>query len=139
MKNRSTINDCKIVSLSKELSDRGNLTYVYPDEMLGFDIKRTYYLYDIPGGSERGGHAHKNLKQLIVSVMGAFDVVIDDGVNRKIVRLDRAYKGLLMPNMIWRELENFSSGAVCVVLASELYEENDYIRDYESFKESKKV
>jgi hypothetical protein len=98
-----------------------------------FEIERVYYLYDVPGGSVRGGHAHKQLQQLIVSVMGAFDVILDDGYKKKTVRLDRAYFGLYVPNMIWRELENFSSGGICLVLASLPYDESDYYRNYDEF------
>jgi hypothetical protein len=98
-----------------------------------FDIERVYYLYDVPGGAVRGGHAHKQLQQLVVSVMGAFDVILDDGYKRKTVRLDRAYVGLYIPTMIWRELENFSSGGICLVLASLPYDESDYYRDYNEF------
>jgi hypothetical protein len=96
-----------------------------------------YYLYDVPGGESRGGHAHKELQVLIVSVMGAFDVVLDDGEDRKRVRLDRGYYGLYIPAMIWRELENFSSGGICLVLASMPYDESDYIRDYDTFLKEK--
>jgi dTDP-4-dehydrorhamnose 3,5-epimerase-like enzyme len=98
-----------------------------------FNIERVYYLYDVPGGAVRGGHAHKQLQQLVVSVMGAFDVVLDDSFKKKTVRLDRAYFGLYIPNMIWRELENFSSGGICLVLASLSYDESDYYRNYDEF------
>jgi dTDP-4-dehydrorhamnose 3,5-epimerase-like enzyme len=98
-----------------------------------FDVKRLYYLYDVPGGAERGGHAHKGLHQLIVAASGSFDVVLDDGKNRKVVELNRPYYGLYVIPGIWRELINFSSGAICLVLASEKYNIDDYIRDYEEF------
>jgi dTDP-4-dehydrorhamnose 3,5-epimerase-like enzyme len=104
-----------------------------------FDIERVYYLYDVPGGAIRGGHAHKQLQQLVVSVMGAFDVILDDGYKRKTVRLDRAYFGLYIPTMIWRELENFSSGGICLVLASLPYDESDYYRDYNEFMKVARV
>jgi dTDP-4-dehydrorhamnose 3,5-epimerase-like enzyme len=112
---------------------RGNLTPIYENEHVPFPIKRVYYLYDVPGGATRGGHAHLELEQLIVSVMGAFDVVLYDERESRRVRLDRAYYGLYIPRMIWRELENFSSGGICLVLASEKYEAEDYIRDYDDF------
>jgi hypothetical protein len=136
----SSITDCQIIDLPKITNRRGNLTPVDGRRHLPFDIARVYYLYDVPGGSMRGGHAHKELQQLIVAVMGAFDVVLDDGMNKKTVRLDRAYYGLYIPSMIWRELENFSSGGICLVLASLPYDENDYYRDYDAFlKEIKRV
>jgi len=103
-----------------------------------FDIVRTYYLYDVPGGESRGGHAHKELQQLLISVMGAFDVIVDDGSEKKTIRLDRAYCGLYIPKQIWRELINFSSGANCLVLASMLYDESEYIRNYDEFLRLKK-
>jgi len=106
---------------------------------LPFEVKRVYYLYDVPGGSERGGHAHKTLHQLIVAASGAFDVILDDGVTKKIVQLNRPYYGLLLIPGIWRELMNFSSGAVCLVLASEKYNPDDYIRDYSVFKKFKNL
>ena len=129
----TTIHNCKLIELPRMRDRRGSLTYIYNREHIPFDIARTYYLYDVPGGATRGGHAHKELQQLIVSVMGAFDVVLDDGQQKKTVRLNRAYNGLYIPRMIWRELENFSSGGICLVLASMPYGENDYIRDYDSF------
>ena len=133
MKAMATIEDCRVVRLPRISSHKGALTPVYEKEHVPFSIARVYYLYDVPGGESRGGHAHRELEQLIVSVMGAFDVVVDDGLNRKTVRLDRGYFGLYVPTMIWRELENFSSGGVCLVLASTPYSEEDYIRDYDTF------
>lgn len=127
------IEDCRIVELPKIQDARGNLTFIENSRHLPFDIKRVYYLYDVPGGGERGGHAHKQLQQLIIAISGAFEIVLDDGCERKITRLDRAYQGLYVCPMIWRELQNFSSGAVCLVLASELYDEADYYRDYSIF------
>jgi hypothetical protein len=135
----STIDDCKIINLPKISNRKGNITPVEGFRTAPFDIARVYYLYDVPGGSMRGGHAHKELQQLIIAVMGAFDVVLDDGFNKKTVRLDRAYCGLYIPNMIWRELENFSSGGICLVLASLPYDEFDYYRDYENFIKDVKV
>ncbi len=130
---KTTIHDCMLIELPRMYDRRGSLTSIYNQEHIPFDIVRTYYLYDVPGGENRGGHAHKELQQLIVSVMGAFDVVLDDGLNKKTVRLERAYYGLYVPRMIWRELINFSSGAICLVLASLPYMEEEYIRDYEDF------
>ena len=130
---RTTINDCKVIDLPKISERKGAITPIYGGEHVPFDIARVYYLYDVPGGESRGGHAHRSLKQLVVSVMGAFDVILDDGREQKRVRLDRGYYGLLIPTMIWRELENFSTGGICLVLASELYDGSDYIRDYEEF------
>jgi dTDP-4-dehydrorhamnose 3,5-epimerase-like enzyme len=129
----SSVNDCRVIELPKVSNRRGNITPVEGGHHIPFDIARVYYLYDVPGGSMRGGHAHKELQQLIVAVMGAFDVVLDDGMEKKTVRLDRAYSGLYIPTMIWRELENFSSGGICLVLASLPYDENDYYRNYEDF------
>ena len=128
-----TIDNCRIIDLPKISNRRGNITPVEGGNHIPFDIERVYYLYDVPGGSVRGGHAHKQLQQLVISVMGAFDVILDDGYKKKTVRLDRAYFGLYIPNMIWRELENFSSGGICLVLASLPYDESDYLREYEDF------
>ena len=129
-----TIDDCRIITLDKHHHPNGNLSVVEGQEDVPFDIRRVYYIYDVPGGEDRGGHAHKNLSQLIVSASGSFDVTLDDGTNRKKYVLNRPYNGLLIRPGIWRELNNFSSGAVTLVLASELFDENDYIRDYEQFK-----
>ncbi len=134
----STIEECMILQLPTVHNRQGNLTPIHSGVDLPFDIRRVYYLYDVPGGSNRGGHAHKELQQLIVAVMGAFDVVLDDGHRRKTVHLDRAYYGLYIPSMIWREIENFSSGGICLVLASLPYDESDYFRDYEEFVRSVK-
>lgn len=113
---------------------RGNLSVVEGGEFVPFDVKRVYYLYDVPGGAVRGGHAHKKLRQLIIAASGSFDVVLDDGRERKKIALNRSYYGLYIPVMTWREIENFSSGAVCVVLASEHYDAADYLYDYDEFK-----
>lgn len=112
---------------------RGNLSVVEGGELIPFDIKRLYYLYDVPGGATRGGHAHRMLRQLIIAASGSFDVILDNGKERTKYSLNRSYKGLYIPTMTWREIENFSSGAVCMVLASEHYDESDYIYDYDSF------
>jgi dTDP-4-dehydrorhamnose 3,5-epimerase-like enzyme len=120
--------------LDKNHREKGNITVIENrDHTINFDIERIYYLYDVPGGEERGGHAHKALYQLIVAAGGSFDVVIDDGKNKRIVTLNRPYQGLYIVPGIWRELINFSSGSTCTVLASQKYDENDYIRDYNTF------
>jgi dTDP-4-dehydrorhamnose 3,5-epimerase-like enzyme len=135
---KPTVHDCRLIDLPKISERRGALTPIYGGEHVPFEVKRVYYLYDVPGGESRGGHAHVALRQLVVSVMGAFDVILDDGAQRKTVHLDRAYRGLYIPRMIWRELENFSSGGICLVLASAPYDEEDYIRDYEGFLKSRR-
>lgn len=137
MPRRNTVFDCHILELPRIHNRAGNITPVETLQNVPFDIKRIYYLYDVPGGESRGGHAHRKLQQLIVAVSGSFDVLLDDGVNKKVVNLNRPYYGLLMASGIWRELLNFSSGAICLVLASEVYDETDYIRDYQSFKNQK--
>ena len=131
-----SINHCHVRDLPRITDVRGNLSYIEGPSLVPFDIRRIYYLYDVPGGADRGAHAHKALHQLVIALSGAFDVVLDDGENKKLVRLDRAYKSLYICPMIWRTLHNFSSGAVCLVLASERYDESDYIRDYDSFLEA---
>ena len=135
---KTTVLDCRLVELDKHHSDRkGNLTVVRNGIEVPFDVKRVYYLYDVPGGESRGGHAHKALFQLIVAVSGSFSVTLDDGTDKKIFALNRPYQGLLVVPGIWRTLDDFSSGAVCLVLASEKYDEADYIRDYEEFLKCK--
>jgi hypothetical protein len=129
----TTIDDCREIDLPKIARPEGNITPVEGERTVPFDVARVYYLYDIVGGADRGGHAHRRLQQLIVAVMGGFTVTLDDGEQRQSIELNRAYKGLYVPRMLWRELTNFTAGAVCVVLASELYEEDDYIRDYDTF------
>lgn len=131
---RSSVYDCSMIELSKHHSDRkGNITVVENDLTVPFGIKRTYYLYDVPGGESRGGHAHKDLYQLIVAASGSFTVTLDDGNVKRTFLLNRPYQGLMVVPGIWRTLDDFSSGAVCMVLASEGYTENDYIRNYEDF------
>lgn len=127
------IADCKIINLPKITDARGNLTFIEGERHVPFDIKRVYYLYDVPGGAERGGHAHKDLHQLIIAMSGSFDIVLDDGREKKRFHLNRSYYGIYVCPMIWREMDNFSSGAVCLVLASNLYDESDYYRDYAQF------
>ncbi len=127
------LKDCKLIELPKISDPRGNLSFIEGGQHVPFDIKRVYYLYDVPGGSDRGSHAHKNLHQFIVAMSGSFDVVLDDGNEKKRFHLNRSYYGLYVCPMMWRELDNFSSGAVCMVLASEHYNEADYIRNYHQF------
>ncbi len=129
----TNIADCIKVKLPKVENTMGNLTAITGDESVPFPIKRVYYLYDVPGGEERGGHAHRGLFQLIVAASGSFDVELFDGREKKTVSLNRPYDALLMKPGIWRELKNFSSGSICLVLASSLYDEGDYIRDLEEF------
>jgi dTDP-4-dehydrorhamnose 3,5-epimerase-like enzyme len=129
-----SLDDCKMLELPKIQDPRGNLTLIEGQVHVPFDIARVYYLYDVPGGSERGGHAHKKLQQFIVAMSGSFDVVLDDGRDKKRVHLNRSYNGLYICPMIWRELDNFSSGSVCMVLASNLYDEDDYYRDYGDYQ-----
>ncbi len=122
-----------MVDLPKITDPRGNLTFIEAGRHVPFDIRRVYYLYDVPGGAERGGHAHKALHQLIVAMSGSFDVILDDGTDKKRIHLNRSYNGLYVCPMIWRELDNFSSGSVCMVLASNHYDEADYFRNYQEF------
>ena len=128
-----SLNDCRIIELPKITDPRGNLTFIEGDHHVPFDIRRVYYLYDVPGGAERGGHAHKELSQLIVAMSGSFDVLLDDGREKRRFHLNRSYYGLYVCPMIWRELDNFSSGSVCMVLASNRYDEADYYRNYDQF------
>ena len=131
-----SLTDCKLIDLPKIADARCNLTFVEGGRHVPFDIKRIYYLYDVPGGAERGGHAHKDLHQLIIAMSGSFDIVLDDGRQKKRIHLNRSYYGLYVCPMMWREMDNFSSGAVCLVLASNLYDEVDYYRDYGDFKKA---
>jgi len=135
----SSIYDCVVLPLNKIHNRAGNITIIEGQENVPFDIKRIYYLYDIPGGEARGGHAHKALYQIIVAASGAFDVLLDDGVNKKVVTLNRPDYGLFIVPGIWRELYEFSSGAICLVLASEKYDAVDYMRDYPEFLNFKKI
>ena len=128
---------CVIIDLPKITDPRGNLTFIEGGAHIPFDIQRVYYLYDVPGGAERGGHAHKGLHQLIIAMSGSFDVVLDDGVNKRRFHLNRSYYGLYVCPMIWRELDNFSSGSVCLVLASNRYDEDDYYRAYDDYVEAR--
>ena len=129
-----SVYDCSIIELDKHHSERkGNLSVVENGITLPFDVKRVYYVYDVPGGESRGSHAHKPLSQLIVAASGSFSVTLDDGKVRRTFFLNRPYQGLLVHPGLWRDLEDFSSGAVCMVLASEVYQEEDYIREYDDF------
>ncbi|MEZ7883979.1 MAG: FdtA/QdtA family cupin domain-containing protein [Bacteroidales bacterium] len=136
MKN-SSVYDCHVLPLSKIHNPAGNIIIVEGGKNIPFNIQRIYYLYDIPGGESRGGHAHKELNQLIVATSGSFEVMLDDGTNKKIVRLNRPNYGLLIVPGIWRELFEFSSGSICMVLASHKYDENDYIREYKDYAKYK--
>jgi hypothetical protein len=131
------ISRCRKIELPKIADSRGNLTFVEGCRHIPFDIKRVYYLYDIPGGESRGGHAHKNLEQFIIAANGSFDLILDDGVRRIKHSLNRSFYGIYIPPWIWRELDNFSSGSISLVLASDFFSEDDYIRDYEEFKRLK--
>jgi len=130
----SKVNDCTIIELDKHHHEKGNITVVENNNEVPFDVKRIYYLYDVPGGESRGGHAHKELRQLIIAASGSFSVILDDGNSKRTIMLNRPYQGLLIVPGIWRELEEFSSGSVCLVLASHYYNEADYIRNFKEFK-----
>lgn len=135
----SNIYNCTMIELDRHHSDRkGNITVVENNKTVPFEVKRTYYLYDVPGGESRGGHAHKELSQLIIAASGSFTVTLDDGKVKRTFMLNRPYQGLYVVPGIWRTLDDFSSGAVCMVLASEGYREDDYIRDYNEFKNYKR-
>lgn len=128
-----SIEQCHILNLPRINDPRGNLTFVEAGRHIPFGIQRVYYLYDVPGGAERGGHAHKALHQFIIAMSGSFDIHLDDGKSKKTVHMNRSYYGLYVCPMIWREIDNFSSGAVCMVLASDFYDESDYFRSYKEF------
>ena len=133
MKRAMTLADCKIIQLPVIHDPRGNLTFIESENHIPFEIRRVYYLYDVPGGATRAGHGHKVLQQLMIAMSGSFDVELDDGTEKKKYHLNRSSYGLYIPQMIWRDIDNFSSGSVCMVLASEHFQESDYYRDYEEF------
>lgn len=133
------LEDCRIIELPKIHEPRGNLSFVESNNHIPFAIERVYYVYDVPGGSDRGGHAHKGLHQLIIAMSGSFDITLDDGKNKKTFHLARSYYGLYVCPMIWREMDNFSSGSVLMVLASNKYSEDDYYRNYDDFMKARWV
>ena len=134
-----SLTDCRIIDLPKITDPRGNLTFIEGGRHVPFEIKRVYYLYDVPGGAERGGHAHRALHQLIIAMSGSFDVILKDGTQQQRFHLNRSYSGLIICPMIWREIDNFSSGSVCMVLASNFYDESDYYRNYDEFLKAKNL
>jgi hypothetical protein len=138
LQNKHTVLDCDVMDLHKIHSDAGNITVVENGFNTPFNVERVYYLYDVPGGEERGGHAHYQLEQLIIAASGSFDVILDDGKNKKKVSLNRPNIALHVVPGLWREIVNFSSGSICLVLASHNYNENDYIRTYDEFLKFKK-
>ena len=132
----NTVYDAKLLGLPKIEDPRGNLS-VIENDVIPFDIKRVYYLYDVPSGAERGGHSHREQYEFLVALSGSLDVILNDGNQQKTVTLNKPFEGLLITNEIWRELKNFSSGAVCLVIASDVFSEDDYIREFQDFLESK--
>ena len=132
----STLQNCKLLSITKIEDPRGNLS-VIENNVIPFEIKRVYYLYDVPSGAERGGHSHIQQKEFLIALSGSFDVILNDGQRENVVTLNKPFQGLLITNGIWRELKNFSSGAVCLVIASDVFSEADYIREFQDFLESK--
>ena len=135
---KTSVYDCSVIELPLNHRDKGNLTVIENEKNIPFDVRRVYYLYDVPAGEARGGHGHKELEQLIIAASGSFDVVLFDGKVKRTVTLNRPFYGLYMVSGIWRELDNFSSGSVCLVLASHEYDENDYIREYKDYLDWKK-
>ena len=129
----ATIDDCKIINLPKEEDPRGSLTYIYQNVQVPFEIRRVFYIYDVPAGKDRGAHAHKELEQLIVAASGSFTVTLDDGKCKRSFFLNHPYQGLYVKPGLWRDLADFSSGAVAMILASKIYQKSDYIRDYQDF------
>lgn len=131
-----SLDNCKLIELPQVKDHRGNLSFIETGRHVPFEIRRVYYLYDVPGGAERGGHAHRQLEAFIIAMSGSFDVVLDDGSAQKRFHLNRSYFGLYVSPMVWRGLDNFSSGSVSMVLASDFYDEADYIRDYDTYREN---
>lgn len=134
-----SIQNCRLIDLPKIADPRGNLTYLEGGKHIPFEMKRLFHLYDVPGGERRAGHALKTCEQFLIAMSGSFDVLVDDGMEKRQYHLNRSYLGLYLPPLIWRELENFSSGSVCAVVASEAYEEEGYYRSYEAFSEAAKA
>lgn len=130
----NTIDDCKILNFPQEEDPRGSLTYIYENNHVPFDIKRVFYIYDVPAGKDRGAHAHKECHQVIIAASGALEVYLSDGTNERVVTLNRPYQGLHVPPGVWAHEQNFTSGALCLVLASHEYSAEDYIRDYDDYK-----
>ena len=130
-----SISDCKLLNFRKIVDTRGNLSIIEENTDLPFKIRRVYYLYDVPSGATRGGHSHKVMEEVVIALSGSFDVMLDDGFTRQTFFLNRPHYGLYIPNGVWRELENFSSNSIALVVASTLFDESDYIRDYATFKE----
>ena len=133
---KTTVYDCNIIEIGKHHNSKGNITVVENGITIPFNVKRVYYLYDVPGGTERGGHAHRSLHQVIIAMSGSFDVVLNDGLRSHRYHLNRSYYGLYICPMMWREIDNFSSGSVCMVLASDFYNEADYFRDFGDFRQT---
>lgn len=131
---RQVMKHCKIIELPKILDDRGNLTFLESESHIPFEIKRTYWIYDVPGGEIRGSHAFKETTELIIALSGSFDVIVDDGAEEQKISLNRSYYGLYVPKMMWRRIENFSTNSLALILSSSVYDESDYIRDYELYK-----
>jgi dTDP-4-dehydrorhamnose 3,5-epimerase-like enzyme len=134
-----TLNDVAIIQLPKFLDERGNLSFFENENQIPFTIQRTYWIYDVPGGEKRGGHAYKSQQEFIVALSGSFDVVLDDGKEKKKFSLNRSYCGLYVPRLIWRYIENFSTNSLALIVSDQLYERADYIYDYEEFLSTKKV
>ena len=128
-----SLSQCRIIDLPKVADPRGNLTFLEGGKHIPFDIKRVFYLYDVPGGAERGGHALKTCEQFLIAMSGSFDVIVYDGKENKRIHMNRSYNGLYLPPMVWREMDNFSSGSVCLALASQQYNESEYYRDYKGY------
>lgn len=129
-----TVNDCRILELPKITDPRGNLTFIEGGKHVPFEVRRVFYLYDVPGGADRGGHALKSCHQFLIAMSGSFDVILDDGQEKRRIHLCRSYYGLYLPPLVWREMDNFSTGSVCLVLASERYSEADYYREYSAYR-----
>jgi len=134
-----SIQNVEIIKLPKIIDDRGNLTFLEESNHIPFAIERVYWIYDVPGGEIRGGHAYHELYEVIIALSGSFDVVVDNGTEKKTYHLNRSYFGLFVPKLIWRQLENFSTNSLCLIAASSKYQESDYIRDYDTFQSLEKV